>query len=67
MAVAQIAKRVFEGCLFARCGDAPCDHTLVRLNTRRQAQQLDHMLGRTVIVVMGVVLDDEAHIFYDWS
>jgi hypothetical protein len=33
----------------------------VRVQSRREAQQLDQMLGCIVVVVMGVVFDNKAH------
>jgi hypothetical protein len=61
MAMCEVAKRIAKRSLFARRSDTPLDHTLVRILARRQTQQLNQMLRGIVIVVMSVVLNDEAH------
>jgi hypothetical protein len=61
MGVADVPKSVIESRLLTWRADAPFDNPLVRVQARRQAQQLDQMLGRFVVLIMGVVLDDEAH------
>ena len=61
MALAGVAKGVGKRGLFAWCADAPIDHALVRIQARRETQQLDQMLGCIVVVVVRVVFDDESH------
>ncbi len=73
MAVAEVAKRVGKPDYLARRTDAPIDHALMRVQARREAQQLDQVLGRIVVVIVCVVFDDEAHnmmnlgVKYDFS
>ena len=61
VAVREIAKSISERGLFTWRRDAPLDHALMRILARREAQQLNQMLGGIVVMIVGVVLNDEAH------
>ena len=64
--MAQIAKCILESGLLTWRTDAPFDYTLMRIQMRRQAQQLDQMLGRFVVVIVGVVFDNKPHNMVDF-
>jgi hypothetical protein len=64
MTVTEVAKRVGKSGYLSRCTDAPINHTLMSIQARREAQKLNQMLRRVVIVVVCIVFDDESHILY---